>query len=82
MSQMISSKTYATEVEDLIENTLEDALFCVLYNLGKKFNLDQLCSISDFQDIYTESYSAYLRDVVIKFFEECGLDIFPDGKDF
>ena len=80
-TKVISSKEYATEIENRIEDELEDALFGLLYILGKKFRLTELCSISDFQDIYCD-HAADLREIVIEIFEECGMNVKSDGRSF
>ena len=81
---IITSKEYALEVEDPIEHKLNDALFCVLYSISKKFNQEDIVfdKHDKFSDVYWDAYAAEFRDLALEFFKELGFNVQSDGKDF
>lgn len=94
--QTISSKEYATEIQNYIEDYLYTCLCNILFTLGKKYKVkgidpeqhvheDKYKEIQDryeFETIYTASYEYLFREMAIAFIQDCGFDVRSDGKDF
>ena len=83
----ISSKRYAMEVEDIICESLENALMSafdlITKNLGciEDYDERQLRAL-DMVIAFQYGPEATWRDQVIWLFEEYGMDVCPDGKDW
>ena len=79
--KVISSKEYALRVQNEVENAIEDGLYGVYIDLAKRYGFDALDG-SDFYDELSFRCLATMRDAAIELFEECGMDIMPDGTEF
>lgn len=77
----ISSKEYATKVQDAVEYAIEDALYDVYTGLAKRYGFEAMAG-SDFYDELSFRCLATMRDMAIGLFEECGMDVKSDGRDF
>lgn len=78
----ISSREYALRVEDEIESTIEVDMFDLFNELAEHFGFEKQDDFGCFSAVYYDGYAATIRDEVIKLFEECGMDITGDGRDF
>lgn len=81
----VSSKEYALFVEDAIENALEATLYVVYNRIARNFGFERVMageSEDRFEDVYRSGYAAEMRDVAIRFFEEVGMDVRPDGEEW
>jgi len=79
--KVISSKEYALHVQDEVENAIEDGLYGVYTDLAKRYGFDALDG-SDFYDELSFRCLATMRDAAIELFEECGMDVRSDGRDY
>jgi len=77
----ISSKEYALKVEDDIEGGIEEEMYDLYSSLAKRYGFED-CGFDWFSTVYYDGYAATIRDDVIKLFEECGMDIRPDDKEW
>lgn len=75
----ISSKEYALRIEDEIEDTVESDMYSLFSELAKAYGFED-CGFDWFSAVYYDGYAATIRDEVIKMFEECGMDVKPDGR--
>lgn len=80
----ISSREYAEEVSDRIEDALDDALIRVYNELADDYgfrNIDEMC-VFDMYFYGDANYAGQMRDLAIELFEECGMDVRPDDKEW
>ena len=80
----ISSEEYALEVSDRIEDEIDSTLINLFADLAYKFGFEPIDEMWVFDGYYygDANYAGKIRDLVIEMFEECGMDIRPDGRDF
>lgn len=84
----ISSKKYANNVEDIVCDALSDAIqsaYCYLAReLGFMPDYDERerHAIEIFDALYEDGTLAEMRDKVIELFEEHGMDVRPDGREW
>ena len=78
----IDSREYALRVEDEIEGTIEVDMFDLFNELAEHFGFPKQNDFGEFSAVYYDCHAATIRDEVIKLFEECGMDVTSDGRDF
>jgi len=78
----ISSKDYTLHVGDEIEWALEDALYDALTTISHRYGFDTVEHKAEFNDAFVDGYAATMRDLAIELFEELGMDVRPDGKEW
>ncbi len=77
----ISSKEYTEQVGDLIEGAICDSLFNIYNRLAGKYGFEK-ATFDEFWSYYCDGHIGDLRDNAIELFEELGMDIRPDGKEW
>lgn len=82
----IDAEQYATLVGDRIEDDLEVRLLITFNALAERFGFARINAgerEEEFEIAYYEGgYAAEMRDLAIRFFEDAGMDIRPDDKEW
>ena len=82
----ISGKEYAELVEDTIVESLENAVGSaythIMRNLGMGYDEREVNAAKLVDELWQNGEMAVMRDFLIKRFEEHGLDVYPDGKEW
>lgn len=82
----IDAEQYATLVGDRIEDDLEVRLLITFNALADRLGFEKVSAgerEEEFEIAYYEGgYAAEMRDLAIRFFEEVGMDVQPDGKEW
>ena len=82
----IDAEQYATLVGDRIEDDLEVRLLITFNALAERFGFERISAgerEEEFEIAYYEGgYAAEIRDLAIRFFEDAGMDIRPDDKEW
>ena len=76
----VSSREYATYIQDEIEQTIEVDMFDLFNSLAKTYGFRPQGEFDEFSAVYYDGYAATIREEVIKMFEELGMDVRPDGR--
>lgn len=82
----IDAEQYAILVGDRIEDDLEVRLLITFNALAERFGFERISAgerEEEFEIAYYEGgYAAEMRDLAIRFFEDAGMDIRPDDKEW
>ena len=81
----ISSKEYALNVEDVIENILADGLDMAFDYIVKTYGMEydeRQVRAMRMKEEFIDGYAAEWRDKAIELFERHGMDVRPDGKEW
>jgi len=81
----IPSKDYATMVEDKIVDDLEARLYVTFNALAERFGFARINGEymeNRFASLFRDGYAAEMRDLAIRFYEEFGMPVTSDGRDF
>ena len=81
----ISSKEYALNVEDIIENALADGLYMAFDYITKMYGMEyeeRQVRLMHMKEEFLGGYSAEWRDQAIELFERHGMDIQSDGREW
>jgi hypothetical protein len=81
----ISSKEFANMVEDKITNDIEARLYVTYNALAETFGFPRIVgelAEERFSELFADGYAAEMRDIAIRFFEEFGMPVKSDGRDF
>lgn len=85
MGMQISSRDYAMMVEDKITDDLEARLYVTFNALAETFGFARISGEymeNRFASLFRDGYAAEMRDLAIGFFEEFGMPVKSDGRDF
>lgn len=82
----IDAEQYAILVGDRIEDDLEVRLLITFNALAERFGFERISAgerEEEFEIAYYEGgYAAEMRDLAIRFFEDAGMDIRPDDREW
>ena len=78
----ISSKEYASLVEDVVWGCLKDGLLHAYELLAEIHGFDGEYPTESIEDAFDMGIAATWRDQAIELFEMYGLDVRPDGKEW
>lgn len=81
----ISSKDYTTMVEDKITDDLEARLYVTYNALAETFGFPRIVgelAEERFSELFADGYAAEMRDIAIRFYEEFGIPVRSDGKEW
>ena len=83
--KVVSQRFYARKVEDKIADDIEARLYVTYNALAETFGFPMICGEREedrFSELFASGYAAEMRDIAIRFYEEFGLPVRGDGKEF
>lgn len=81
----INAKEYANGVEDKIVDDIEARLYVTYNAIAERFGYPKICGEyveNRFASLFMDGYAAEMRDLAIRFYEEFGMPIKSDGREF
>ena len=79
----ISSKEYALEITDVIDGKLYDAVRDAWQEVATKYGIEYgMWNPDAVATSFACGFGATVRDSLVELFEECGMDIRPDDKEW
>ena len=81
----VSQRDYAMMVEDKVVDDIEARLYVTFNAIAETFGFAKVNGEymeNRFSSLFRSGYAAEMRDIAIRFYEEFGMPVRGDGKEF
>lgn len=81
----VSQRDYALMVEDKIVDDIEARLYVTFNAIAETFGFPKISGEymeNRFASLFRSGYDAEMRDIAIRFYEEFGMPVRGDGREF